>query len=105
MASIWLLLKQPLPFSNYSAFQGLYALTLAVCLVSASAQPIIPPFIPGLAAGLTTSVVGGSLVTAGAAGAVVNTVPLASAALGGGILAGVGVGKALLIKAILDARE
>ena len=90
--------------SKYSAFQGLYALTLAVCLVSASAQPIIPPFIPGLAAGTTIALTNGAIVTT-AAGAAVNTVPLASAALGGGILAGVGVGKALLIKAILDARE
>ena len=99
-------LSQSFSQSKYSAFQGLYALTLAVCLVTASAQPIFPPLVPGLAAGLTTSIVGGNLVTnAAGVAAAVNTVPLASAALGGGIFAGVGLGKLLLIKAILDARE
>ena len=84
--------------------QGLYSLTLAVCLATASASPIIPPLVPGLAAGTTIALTSAGLVTT-AGGVAVNTVPLAGVALAGGAVAAAGVGKILLIGALLNERN
>ena len=95
--------------SKYSAFQGLYALTLAVCLVTASAQPILPVLPAGVTAAFTTA--GGLVFTqttaAGgvAAGTVLATIPTANLILGKAAIGATIAGKALLVKAILDERE
>ena len=72
-------------------------MTLAVCLVTASAAPSPTFFLP---AGATLSLTSAGLVTTSAAGVVLNTVPLGSILLAKGALAG----KALLLKAILEER-
>ena len=77
-------------------------MTLAVCLVTASAQPI---FFPGLAAGTTIALGANGLVTTVAGVGAVNTVPLAGVALAGGAVGAAGIGKLLLIKSLLDARN
>ena len=91
-------------YHNLAFTQGLYSLTLAVCLATASASPIIPPLVPGLAAGTTIALTSAGLVTTSAAGVAVNTVPLAGVALAGGaVLAGgaaLAVDKILLIEAL-----
>ena len=90
-------------YHHLAFIQGLYSLTLAVCLATASASPIIPPLVPGLAAGTTIALTSAGLVTT-AGGVAVNTVPLAGVALAGGaVLAGgaaLAVDKILLIEAI-----
>ena len=83
--------------------QGLIALTLSVCLLTASAQPLF--LAPGVTAAFTTA--GGLVLTQTtasatvAAGTVLATIPTANLILGKAALAG----KALLVKAILDERE
>merc|ERR1712020_752935 len=74
---------------------GLIALTLAVCLVSASAQPIFL-LNPITAASFTTA---GGLVLTPAAGAAL-TIPTSTLLLGKAAAA-----KALLLKAYLASRE
>ena len=74
--------------------QGLIALTLAVCLLTASAQPLF--LAPGASAAFTTA---GGLVLTSAAG-VATTIPTANLILGKALLAG----KLLLVKAYLDER-
>ena len=89
-----------IPCYNPALVQGLYALTLAVCLTTASAQPILPPLVPGLAPGVTIALTSAGLVTTGAA--FTNTVPLVGVALAGGAVAVGAFDKALLIKGFID---
>ena len=83
------------------------ACTLAVCLVTASAQPLFLG--PGVTAAFTAA--GGLTLTqttaAGgvAAGTLLATIPTANLILGKVALGATIAGKALLVKAILDERE
>ena len=80
---------------NYSPCQGLIALTLAVCLVSASAQPIF--FVdPISTAAFTTA--GGLVLTAASGSAL--TIPTSTLILGKAAAA-----KALLLKALIASRN
>ena len=74
--------------------QGLIALTLAVCLLTASAQPLF--LAPGASVAFTTA---GGLVLTSAAG-VATTIPTGSLILGKAAVAT----KLLLLKAYLDER-
>ena len=80
---------------NYSPSQGLIALTLAVCLVSASAQPIFL-LDPITASSFTTA--GGLVLTAASGGAL--TIPTSTLVLGKAAAA-----KLLLLKALAAARD
>ena len=73
----------------------MYALTLAVCLVSASAQPLFLP------AGATAAIGAGGLVVTSAAGATLVSIPAAVLVAGKVGLAA----KLLLAKAYLDERN
>ena len=86
-----------MPFCKYSVSQGLIALTLAVCLVSASAKPF---FLAPAAAGATAAIVGPNLVVTSAAGAVLLDAPLALLIAGKAAVAT----KLLLAKAYFDER-
>ena len=96
-------------FCNYTIVQGFIALTLSVCLVTASAQPLF--LAPGVTAAFT--VPGGLVLSSAAvaANAAAGTPAIPAAVLAtiptGAILAGKAalIGKALLLKAYLDERE
>ena len=94
-----------LPFSKYFSFQGLYAWTLAVCLVSASAQPLFWPVAaaPAAAAALPAIPAAGGVVVAGAAGATALTPLGALLVIKGAALAG--AAKVLLIRELLESRN
>merc|ERR1719223_1947530 len=92
---------------------GLIACTLAVCLVTASAQPLF------LAPGVTAALGAGGLVISSAAvaanplanpaivaapAAVLATIPLAPLIAGKAAVVGAGVAKGFLLKSFLDAR-
>ena len=74
----------------------MYVLTLAVCLVSASAQPL---FIPAGATAAFTAA--GGLTVTSAAGATLLSVPTVALVAGKVAVAG----KLLLLKAYLDERN
>merc|ERR1719360_355188 len=88
---------------------GLIACTLAVCLVTASAQPLF------LAPGVTAALGAGGLVISSAAiaasaqgpavpAAVLATIPLAPLIADKAAVVGAGVAKGFLLKSFLDAR-
>ena len=77
---------------------GFIALTLAVCLVTASAQPLF--LAPGITAAFTIAdgLVLSSAATATAAAATLATIPTSTILVGKGLIAA----KALLLKKALD---
>ena len=77
---------------------GFIALTLAVCLVTASAQPLF--LAPGITAAFTVNggLVLSSAATATAAAATLATIPTSTLILGKGLIAA----KALLLKKAID---
>ena len=88
---------------------GLIAFTLAVCLVTASAQPLFLP------AGITAAITGGSLTLTSAAVAATGTsaaipatllasIPLANLVLAKGALVGAGVAKGVILSELLRSR-
>ena len=85
-----------LPFSKYFSFQGLYAWTLAVCLVSASAQPLFWPVAAAPAAVVLPAI-------PAAAGATALTPLGALLVIKGAALAG--AAKVLLIRELLESRN
>ena len=93
---------------------GLIAFTLAVCLVTASAQPLFLPagVTAALGAGgltLTSAAVAANAAATPAIAAVpatlLATIPLSSLVLGKAAIVGAGVAKGFLLKEIVDARN
>ena len=78
---------------------GFIALTLAVCLVTASAQPLF--LAPGITAAFTVAdgiVLSSAAVAGGAAATTLATIPTANLLLGKGLVAA----KLLLLKKAID---